>query len=82
MWWTRMKTLKFFGGVDEVGVSGDESEGFTFSEILCQKRLAKKNVSEGVIDTDHLPQCELSNNQHLPLAFPSELVCFPVIEFY
>ena len=46
------------GGVDEVGLSGYESEGFTLSEILHGKRL-KKNVSEGVIDTAHLPQCEL-----------------------
>ena len=46
------------GGVDEVGVSGDESEGFTLSEILRRKRLAKKNVSEGVVDTAHLPQCD------------------------
>ena len=28
------------GGVDEVGVSGYESEGFMLSEILRQKRLA------------------------------------------
>ena len=33
------------GGVDEVEVSGYESEGFTLSEILRRKRLAKKNVS-------------------------------------
>ena len=39
-----------FGGVDEVGVSGYESEGFTHSEIL-----ARKSVSEGVVDTAHLP---------------------------
>ena len=45
------------GGVDEVGVSGYESGGFALSEILRRKRLAKKNVSEGVIDTAHLPQC-------------------------
>ena len=45
------------GGVDEVGVSGYESEGFTLSEILRRKRL-EKNVSEGVVDTTHLPQCE------------------------
>ena len=42
------------GGVDEVGVSGYESEGFTLSEILRRKRLEKK-VSEGVVDTAHLP---------------------------
>ena len=37
------------GGVDEVGVSGYESEGFTLPEILRRKRL-EKNVSK-------LPQC-------------------------
>ena len=44
-------------GVDEVWVSGYESEGFTLSEILRRKRLEKR-VSEGVVDTAHLPQCE------------------------
>ena len=42
------------GGVDEVGVSGYDSEGFTLSEILRRKRL-EKNLSEGVFDTAHLP---------------------------
>ena len=45
------------GGVDKVGLSGDESEGFTLSEILRRKRLGEK-VSERVIGTAHLPQCE------------------------
>ena len=36
------------GGVDEVGLSGYESEGFTLSEILRRKRL-EKSVSEGVM---------------------------------
>ena len=69
------------GGVDEVGVSGCESEGFTLSEILRRKRLAKKNVSEGVVDTAYLPQCEFSNLHHLPLALLLEFHCWPVIEF-
>ena len=56
------------GGVDEVGLSGYESEGFTLSEILRRNRLGK-NVSERVIDTAHLPQCEFSNLHRLPLAF-------------
>ena len=30
------------GGVDKVGLSGDESEGFTLSEILRRKRLGEK----------------------------------------
>ena len=55
---------EYFDGVDEVGVSGYESEGFTLSEILRRKRLAKRNVSEGVVDTTHLPQCEFSNLHH------------------
>ena len=63
------------GGVDEVGVSGYESEGFTLSEILRRKRLAKKNVSDGVVDTAHLPQCEFSNLEHLPLAFLLDFLC-------
>ena len=48
------------GDVDEVGVSGYESEGFTLSEIFRRMRL-KKNVTECVLDTAHLPQCEFSN---------------------
>ena len=58
------------GGVDEVRVSGYESEGFTLSEILRRKRLGKK-VSEGVVDTAHLPQCEFSNLHRLSLALLS-----------
>ena len=56
------------GGVDAVGLSGYESEGFRLSEILRRNRLGK-NVSERVIDTAHLPQCEFSNLHRLPLAF-------------
>ena len=48
------------GGVDEFGVSGYESEGFTLSEIIRRKRL-KKRVSQGVVDSAHLPKCEFSN---------------------
>ena len=70
------------GGVDEVGVSGHESERFALSEILRRKRLAKKNVSEGVVVTAHLPQFEFSNLRHLPLALLLEILCWPVIEFY
>ena len=70
------------GCVDEVVVSGHESEGFTLSEILRPKRLADKSVSEVVVDTAHLPQCEFSNLQHLPLTFLLEFLCWPVIECY
>ena len=70
------------GGFDEVGVSGYESECFTLSESLRQKKLAKKNVSDGVVDTTHFPQCEFSNLQQLPLAFLLEFLCWPVTEFY
>ena len=59
--------IDIVGGVDEVGASGYESEGFRLSEILRRKRLEKK-VSGGVIDTAHLPQCEFSNLHRLPLA--------------
>ena len=69
------------GGVDEVGVSGYESVGFTLSEILRPKRLEKK-VSEGVVDTAHLPQCEFSNLHQLPLTLLLELFCWPVNEIY
>ena len=68
-------------GVDDVGVSGYESEGFTLSEILRCKRVEKK-VSESVVDTAHLPQCEFSNLHHLTLALLLEILCWPVIEFY
>ena len=70
------------GGVDEVGVFGYESEGFTLSETLHRKRLAKKSVSEVVVDTTHLPQCESSNLHYLPLALLLEFRCWPVIELY
>ena len=63
------------GGVDEVGVSGYGSEGFTLSEILRRKRLAWKNLSEGAVDTAHLRQCEFSNLQHLPLPLLLEILC-------
>ena len=68
------------GGVDEAGVSGYESERFTLSEILRRKRLEKK-VSEGVVDTAHLPQCEFSHLHQLPLALLLEFPCWPVNEF-
>ena len=68
-------------GVDEVGLSGYESEGFTLSKILRRKRLEKK-VSEGVADTAHLPQSEFSNLHLLPLDLLSEFLCWPVINFY
>ena len=60
------------GEVDEGGLSGYESEGFTLSEILRRKRLGK-NVSERVIDTAHLPQCEFSNLNRLPLTFSLQI---------
>ena len=69
------------GGVDEFGVFGNESEGFTLSEILRRKRL-EKIVSESVVDTAHLPQCEFSNLHQLPLALLLENLCSPVNEFY
>ena len=70
------------GSVDEVGVSGYESDGFTLSEVLRRKKVAKKNVSEGVFETAHLPQCEFSNFQPLLIPFLIELLCWPVTEFF
>ena len=70
------------GGVDEVGVTGYDSDCFTISEILRRKRLAKKNVSEGVVESGHLPQCVFSNLQHLRITFLLEFLCWPAIEFY
>ena len=70
------------GDVDEVEVSGYKSEGFTLPEILRRKRLAMKNMSEVVVDTADLPQCELSNLQHVPLALLLNFLCWPVTEFY
>ena len=64
-----------------VGVSGYESDGFPLSEILRRKGL-EKNVSEGVVDTAHLPQCEFSNFHQLTLALLLEFVCWPVSDFY
>ena len=75
------KDVDVAGGVDEAGVSGYESEGSTLSEILRRKRLEKK-VSEGVVATAHLPQCEFSNLHHLALALLLEFRFWPVIEFY
>ena len=68
------------GGVDEVRVSGYESEGLTLSEILRRKRLEKR-MSEGVVDTAHLLQCELSNLHQLSLALLLKFPCWPGNEF-
>ena len=80
------------GGVDKVASTrtvtllvastGYESEVFTLSEILRRKRLDKKKVSDGVVDTTHLPQCEFSNLQHLPITFLLEFLCWSGTEFY
>ena len=69
------------GGVDEVGVSGYDSEGFTLSEILRRKKLGK-NVSKSVVDTAHLPQCEFLNHHRIPLSLMLEFLCWLVNEFY
>ena len=68
-WRTRTLMLLVAFGVDEVVVSGCKFEGFTLSEILRLARIAKKNVSEGVVDTVHIPQCEFAIIHHLPLTF-------------
>ena len=69
-------------GVQEVGVSGYESEGSTLSENLRRERMSKRRVSEGFVDNSHLPQCEFSNLQHLPLTFLLEFLCWPINELY
>ena len=43
------------GGLVVVGVHKYASEGFTPSKILRRKKLLNRNVSEGVVDTCHLP---------------------------
>ena len=68
------------GGVDELGLSDYESEGFTVSKTLRRKRIAKKSVSKGVGGNGHLPQCKFSNLQMLPLIFLLEFLFQPVIE--
>ena len=75
------KDVDVVGGVDEVGVSGYESDGFTLSEILRRKRL-KKRVSENVVDTARFPQCEFSNLHQLPSALLLKFLCWPVNEFF
>ena len=75
------KDVDVVDGVDEVGVSGYKSEGFTLSEILRGKRSEKQSVSEGVVDTTHLPQCEFSKFQQITLSFLREILCWPVIDF-
>ena len=69
------------GGVDKVGVSGYESERFTLSEILRRKRLAKKIVAEGVVDTAQLSQCEVSHLHHLPLPMLLEIFAGQSLNF-
>ena len=73
------KDVDVVGGAEEVGVSVYVSEGFTLSEILRRKRLAGKSVSEGVVEAAQIPQCEFSNFQHLPLTFPLDFLCWPVL---
>ena len=70
------------GGVDKVGVSVYESQGSTLSESLLLRRRSRKNVSKGVVDTTHLPQCEFLNLQLLPITFLLEFFCWPVIELF
>ena len=71
-----------FRSVDETGVPGYESKGFTLSQILRRKRTVKKSVSKVVVDTAHRPQCEFSNLQALPVPFLIEIFCWPVLDFY
>ena len=65
------------GGVEEVTVSGYESEGFMLSVFFRKKMLSKRRVSKGIVDTSHLAQCEFSNHQQLPLTFLLDFLCWP-----
>ena len=76
------KDVDVVGGVDEIRVSGCESEGITLSKTLRRKRLPKNSVSDGVVDTAHLPQKEFLNLQHIPLTFLFEFLRWPDIEFF
>ena len=74
------KNVDVVGGIDDDGVSGYESEGFTLSDP-SSKETCQKIVSEGVVDTYHFPPSELSNLQQLPITFLLEFLCWPVTEF-
>ena len=56
-------------GAPALAISGFESQGFIFSEIVRWKGLEGQTLSEGVVDTTRPPQCEFSNLQNLPLIF-------------
>ena len=75
------KDVNIVAGIEDAGVSGYESEGFTLSETLRRKRLSQRRVSEGAVDPSQLPQCQFPKFWRLPLTFPLELLCWPVIEF-
>ena len=70
------------GGVDEVGVPGYKSEGFTLSEILQKKKRSEIKLSEGVVYTYHVPQYDFSNVQALQSTLLLEIVCWLVIDFF
>ena len=76
------ETIYAVGGVGEIGFSGYQFEGFTLSEIPRRKRMSKRRMSDGVVDTSNLPQCEFSNLQHLSLSFLPEIFSWPVFEFF
>ena len=46
-------------GAPALAISGFELQGFSFSEIFRRKRLERQTLSEGVIDTARIPQCEV-----------------------
>ena len=48
-------------------VFGFESEVFSFSEIVRRKGLIGPTLTDGVVSTSQLAQCEFSNLQILPL---------------
>ena len=58
-----------FCGALALAISGFESKGFTFSEVVRKKRLQGQSVSGRVVDTSRLRQCEFSNTQNIPVTF-------------
>ena len=44
-------------GAPELAISGFESQGFIFSEIVRRKGLERQILSDGVVDAARPPQC-------------------------
>ena len=53
-------------GAPALAISGFEYQGFIFSGTIRREGLEGQTLSEGVVGTAQLPQCEFSNLQSLP----------------